>query len=87
MAVRISVFDCTLVDKHVHSRERVAGSNPTTPPLLPKVFTARWRLLRNAPSSSHRSRYIALFFKGIYNVVSFYERMRVSFTGFKQFLR
>ena len=42
-------FDCTLVGKHVCSREGVLGSNPTTPKLLPNVFAARRRLLRNAP--------------------------------------
>ena len=48
---------------------------------------ARWRLLRNAPSKGHHSRYNTLFFKGTYGVVSFYELMRVSFAGFKHFLR
>ena len=41
IAVRIRAFDCTLVGKHVCSREGVLGSNPTTPKLLPKVFAAR----------------------------------------------
>ena len=31
MAVRIRAFDCTLVGKHMCSREGVLGSNPTTP--------------------------------------------------------
>ena len=35
----------------------------------------------------HHSRYITLFFKGTYSVVSFYELMRVSSAGLKQFLR
>ena len=68
MAVRIRAFDCTLVGKHVCSREGVLGS---------KVFVARWRLLRNAPSKGHHSRYITLFFQGTYSVIGFYEVMRV----------
>ena len=59
------------------SREGVLGSNPTTPKLLPKVFVARWRLLRNAPSKQHHSRYITLFFEGTYSVIGFYELMRM----------
>ena len=87
MALRIRAFDCTLVDKHVHSREGVLGSNPTTPTFLPILFAACWRLLRNAPSKALHTRYIALFFKGIYSDVSLYELMRVSSAGFKHFLR
>ena len=51
------------------SREGVLDSNPTTPELFPKVFVARRRLLRNAPSKGHHSRYITLFFKGTYSVI------------------
>ena len=87
MAVRIRAFDCTLVGKHVCSREGVLGSNPTTPKFLPNVFVARWRLLRNAPSKGHHSRYITLFFKGIYSVISFYELMRMFLVGLMHFLR
>ena len=43
----------------------------TTPKLFPKVFVARRRLLRNAPSKGHHSRYITLFFKGTYSVIGF----------------
>ena len=38
MAVRIRAFDCTLVGKHVCSREGVLGSNPTTPKTFSKSF-------------------------------------------------
>ena len=84
--VRIAALDSTLVDKHVHSREEVLGSNPTTSTFLPKVFAARWRLLRNSSSKGHHSRYMTPFFKGTYSVESFYELMRVPFTGLKHFL-
>ena len=81
MAVRITAFDCTLVGKHVCSREGVLGSNPTTSKFLPNVFAARWRLLRNAPSKGHHSRYITLFLKGTYSVIGLYELMGVSLAG------
>ena len=87
MAVRIRAFHCTLVGKHVCSREGVLGANPTTPKFLPKVFVARWRLLRNAPWKGHHSRYITLFFKGTYSVIGFFELMRMFLVGFMQFLR
>ena len=87
MAVCIRAFDCTLVGKHVCSGEGVLGSNPTTPKFLPKVLAARWRLLRNAPSKGHQSRYITLFFKGTYSVIGFYELMRMFLVGFMHFLR
>ena len=87
MAVRIGAFDCTLVGKHVCSREGVLGSNPTTPHLLPKCFASRWQLLRNAPSKGHHSRYITLVFKGTYSVIGLYELMGVSLAGLMQFLR
>ena len=87
MAVRIRAFDCTLVRKHVCSREQALGLNPTTPKFLPNVFAARWRLLRNAPSKGHHSRYSTLFFKGTYSVISFYELMGVSLAGLLHFLR
>ena len=86
MAVRIRAFDCTLVGKHVCSREGVPGSSPTTPEFLPKVFVARWRLLRNAPSKGHHSRCITLFFKGTYSVIGFYELMRMFLVGLMHFL-
>ena len=63
------------------------GSNPTTPNFLPKVFAARWRLLRNAPSTGYHSRYITVFFKGTFSVVSFYDLMGVSLTELMHFLR
>ena len=81
------MFDCTLVGKHVCSREGVLGSNPTTPKVLPNFFAARWRLLRNAPSKGPHSRYITLFFKRIYSVIRFYELMGVSLAGLMHFLR
>ena len=81
MAVRIRAFDCTLVGKHMCSGEGVLGSNPATPKILPKVFVARWRLLRNAPSKEHHSGYITLFFKGTYSVIGFYELMRICFVS------
>ena len=87
MAVRIRAFDCTLVGKHVCFTDRVLGSNPTTPKCLPNVFAARRRLLRNAPSKGHRSRYITMFFKGTYSVIGFYELMRMFLVGLMHFLR
>ena len=69
IAVRIRAFDCTLVGRHMCSREGVLGSNPTIAKLFPKVFVARRRLLTNAASKGHHSRYITLFFKGTYSVV------------------
>ena len=69
------------------SREGVLGSNPTTPKILPKVFFARWRLLRNAPSKEHQSRFITLFFEGTYSVIGFYELMRMFLVGLMHFLR
>ena len=67
------------------SREGVLGSNPTTPKIFPKVFVARWRLLRNAPSKGHHSQYITLFFEGTYSVIGFYELMRMLFGRFNAF--
>ena len=87
IAVHIGAFDCTLLGKLVCSREGVLGSNPTTPKLLPNVFAARWRLLRSAPSKGHHSRYITLFSKGTYSVVSFYELMGVSMACLMHFRR
>ena len=84
---RIRAFDCTLVGKHVCSREGVLGSNPTTPKLLPKVFVARRQLLRNAPSKGHHSRYIKLFFEGTYRVIGLYELMRMFLVDLMHFLR
>ena len=87
MAVRIRASDCTLVGKHVCSREGVLGLNPTTPKFLPKVFVARWRLLRNSPSKGHHTRDITLFFKGTYSVIGFYELMGMFLVGLMHFLR
>ena len=87
VAVRIRAFDCTLVGKHMCSRERVLGSNPTTSNILPKVFVARWRFLGNAPSKGHHSRYITLFFGGTYSVIGFYELMRMFLVSLMHFLR
>ena len=85
MAVRIRALDCSLVGKHMCSREGVLGSNPTTPKRLPKVFVARWRHLRNAPSKGHHSWYITLFFKGTYSVIGFYEPMTMFLVSFMHF--
>ena len=87
MAVRIRALDCTLVGKRMCSREGLLGSNPTSPKFLPKVFVARWRLLRNAPSRGHHSRYITPFFKGTYSVIGFYELMRMFLVSLMHFLR
>ena len=87
MAVPSRAFNCTLVGKHMCSRERVPGSNPTTPKVSPKLFVARWRLLRNAPSKGHGSRYITLFFKGTYSVIDFYELVRMFLVSSMHFLR
>ena len=81
MAVRIRALDGTLVGKHVQS------SNPTTPKFVPNTFAAGWRLLSNAPSKGHHSRYIKLFFKGTSDLVSFSELMEMSLAGLKHFLR
>ena len=85
MAVHIRAFDCTLLGKHMCSREGVLGSNPTTPKILPKAFVARWRPLRNAPSEGHHSRYITLFLKGTYSVIGFYELMRMFLVSLMHF--
>ena len=69
------------------SREGVLGSNPTTPKILTKVFVARWRRLRNAPSEGHHSLYITLFFEGTYSVMGFYELMREFLVSLMHFLR
>ena len=69
------------------SREGVLGSNPTTPKFSPKVLVARWRLLRNAPPKGHHSRYITLFFKGTYSVISFIELRGMFLVGLMHFLR
>ena len=73
--------------KHMCSREGVLGSNPTTPKLFREVFVARRQLLRNAPLKGHHSRYITLFFKGTYSVISFYELMRLFLVSLMHFLR
>ena len=59
----------------------------TTPKILPNVFAACWLLLRNAQSKGHQSRYITLFFKGAYSVISFYEVMGLLMAGLMHFLR
>ena len=86
MVVRIRALHCTLVGKHMCSRKGVLGSNPTTPKILPNGFVARWRLLKNAPSKGHYSRYITLFFKGTYSVIGFYELMRMFLVSLMHFL-
>ena len=69
------------------SREGVLGSNPTTPDFKPNVFVARRRVLRNAPSKGHHSRYITLFFEGTYGVIGFYELMMMFLVSLMHFLR
>ena len=86
ISIRIRAFNCTLVGKHVCSREGVLGSNPTTPKFLPNVFVARCPLLRNAPLKGHHSRYITLFFEGTYSVIGFYELMGMFLVGLMHFL-
>ena len=73
--------------KHMCSREGVLGSNPNMPKFLPNVFVARRRVLRNAPSKGHHSRYITLFFEGTYGVIGFYELMRMFLVSLMHFLR
>ena len=63
------------------------GSTPTTPEFLPNVFVARWRLLRNAPSKGHHSRYITLFPKSTYSVIGFYELLEMFLVHLMHFLR
>ena len=87
MAVRIRAFDCALVGKHMCPRKGVLGSNPTTSKFLPNVFVARWRLLRNALSKGHHSRYITLFFQGTYSVIGLFELMRMFLVSLMHFLR
>ena len=86
-AIAVRIRDCTLVGKHMCSREGVLGSNPTTPKCLTKVFVARRRLLRNAPSKEHHSRYITLPFEGTYSVIGFCELMRMFLVSLMHFLR
>ena len=86
MAVRIRAFDCNLVSNHVTSGEGVLGSNPTSPKFLPNVCAARRERLRNAPLKEHHTRYITLFFKGTYSVISFYAVIRMSDAGLREFL-
>ena len=71
------------------SGQGVLGSIPTapTPFFFPKVFASRRRLLRNAPSKGHHSRYITLFYKGPYSVTGFYEVMRMFLVSLMHFLR
>ena len=58
---------------------------PTVPTLFPKVFAARRRLLKNAPSKGHHSRYITLFFKGPYSVIGFLEVIRMFLVSLMHF--
>ena len=74
MAVRIRACDRTLVGNHVHSREKVLGSNPTPPNLLTEAYASTQHFLRNAPLKGHRTRYVTLFFKGIHSVISLLNR-------------
>ena len=68
------------------SGQGVLGSIPTAPHFFfPNVFASRRRLLRNAPSKGHHSRYITLFFKGPYSVIGFYEVMRMFLVSLMHF--
>ena len=87
MAVCMRAFDCTPVGKHVHSGEGVRGSNASSSKCLPKGCAARWRLLKNAPSKGHHTRYITPFLEGNYSVINFSEEMKMSYAGFRHFLR
>ena len=88
MTVRIRAFNRTVMGNHVHSREEVLGSNPTTPKFFfSKGVRSRQPLLRNAPSKGHHTRYITLFLKGTYSVRSFYELMRMFCAGLQHSLR
>ena len=49
MTVRITAFDCTLVGKHVHSGERVLGSNPTTSKVFAKGLRCTLVILEECP--------------------------------------
>ena len=69
------------------SGQGVLGSIPTAPTLFPNVFAPRRRLLRNAPSKGHHSRYTTLLFKGPYSVRAFYEVMRMFLVSLMHFLR
>ena len=60
---------------------------PLPPNVCQSAFSAGWRLLRISPSNGVPSRYITLFCKGIYSVVSYYEMVRVPFAVLKHFLR
>ena len=44
-------------------------------------FAARWRILRNAPSKRHQSRYIRLFFEGTHSVIGFSELIGMFLAG------
>ena len=70
----------------LEDEERVDAPNQKLE-LFPNVFVARRRLLRNAPSKGHHSRYITLFFKGTYSVIGFYELMRLFLVSLMHFLR
>ena len=65
----------------------VRPANWLTLAALAKGFVARWRLLRNAPSKGHHSRYITLFFEGTYSVIGFYELMKMFLVSLMHFLR
>ena len=52
-----------------------------------KRFCRTLGLLRNAPSNGHHSRYITLFSKGTYVVVSLNELPGVSLAGVMHFLK
>ena len=71
----------------VKCQGRVVTCFTTTFNIFPKVFVARRRPLRKAPSKGHHSRYITLFFDGTYSVTGFYELMRMFLVSLMHFPR
>ena len=69
------------------SRERVLGSNRTTPKIVTKGFRHTLAIFENAPSKGHHSRYITLFSEGTYSAMGFYELMAMFLVGLMHFLR
>ena len=80
MGVRIRSFDHTLVGNSVYSKEEVLGCISSTPGFLPNIFAQR----RDGMPSY---RVHCTVFHGTGSVIGFYELMRMSFAGLKQFLR
>ena len=77
MAVRIRAFDCTLVGKHVCSREGVLGSNPTTPKNFTKSIRCTLVTFEECPIEETSFTVHYTVFQGYYSVIGFYELMRM----------